>query len=104
MKMLLTAIALTIASPVAAQTAGPADAHAGHAAGQSAQHGQPEGNHASHAGADEHAQHKMDGKCCDKMADGKMMDCCEKMKAAGKMPCCDHKQEKSGAQGGHSHH
>lgn len=100
MKMLLTALALTIASPVAAQTA-----HSGHSAHAARQDSSHAAQHAAPSG-DPHAQHKTDGKCCDKMADGKMMGCCEKMKAEGKKPCCDHKQGKSEAaeHKGHGNH
>ncbi len=107
MKMLLTAIALTIAYPVAAQTAAPTpshDHHSGHAAhGQhGTQHGQAHSGHGQ--SADAHAQHQMKGECCDKMADGKMMDCCKKMAAEGKKPCCDQKQAKPKANAPAAHH
>ena len=88
MKMLLTAVAMMIASPALAQSA-PVAAHAGHSA-QSG-HAGPAGQ--SNAPApDPHAGHDMSGgmmDCCKKGADGTMA-CCAKMKAAGKaMPCCD---------------
>lgn len=101
MKMLLAAIALTIASPALAQTAA-ADPHAGHS------------GHAGHTGhampaapasgqtpaADPHAGHDMSGDCCKKAADGKMA-CCDKAKADGKkMECCDKAASKD-AHAGH---
>jgi Spy/CpxP family protein refolding chaperone len=87
MKIFLTAIALTIAAPALAQTAAPADAHAGHP---------------TKSMPAEHQKH--DG-CCDKMADGKMMPCCEKMKAAGKtMDCCDEQAEGKTAADPHAGH
>ena len=91
MKMLLTAVAMMIASPALAQNA-PVAAHAGHAA-HSAQSGHvgPAGQSNAPA-ANPHAGHDMSGgmmDCCKKGADGTMA-CCAKMKAAGKaMPCCD---------------
>ena len=70
MKMILAAVALTIASPAVAQTSAPADPHANHAP---AQQGQSGGSTSDHAG------HDMQGECC-----------CAKMKAEGKkMECCD---------------
>lgn len=77
-KMLLTAIALTIAAPAAAQTAAPADAHAGN-------HGQAASSQARPA-TDPHAGHDMGG-----MMDAEAMRAhCEKMKAEGmKMDGCD---------------
>lgn len=80
MKMLIAAIALTIAAPAAAQTADP---HAGH--DMSAGHeGHDMGEHADSM--------KMD--CC-KDADGNgKMDCCEKMGTEEAKPCCD-KQDKA---------
>lgn len=72
MKMLLTALALTIASPALVQAAPAADPHAGHG---SMDHSK-------------HADHDRDG-CCEKGADGKMA-CCGKMKADDKkMACCE---------------
>jgi Spy/CpxP family protein refolding chaperone len=89
MKILLTAIALTIAAPAAAQTAQPAaNPHAGHA--MPADHGQHKGNHSQHDGEAGHEAHK---KHCEQMkADGKKMDCCEKH------------AEKSGATDPHAGH
>lgn len=90
MKMMLAAIAMTIASPAVAQTAAPADAHAQHA--QHAQHASQTGaaDHAAHMEhANGHEGHDMAGGCCEKDADARMA-CCEKMKAEGKkMACCD---------------
>lgn len=86
MKMLLTALALTIASPALAQ-ATPANTHADHGSMDHSKHG----------------DHEMDGGCCEKGADGKMA-CCEKMKAAGKkMACCEETAKKAAdAHAGHS--
>jgi hypothetical protein len=79
MKMLLTAVAMMIASPAYAQTP-PAGGHSGYAG-----HTTPPAN-------DPHAGHDMSGgkmDCCKKAADGAMA-CCAKMKAEGKkMPCCE---------------
>ena len=77
MKILLGAIALTLAAPVAAQTAPATDPHAGHA-----QH-QPSGAP---------AEHKMDCDCCDKAKEGGK-DCCDK-----------HAKEHAAEQGSHSAH
>lgn len=72
MKMLLSAIALTIASPVLAQTTTPTDPHAGHNAQAKAPEAGPSAN--------PHAGHDMTG-----MKDGRAMKAhCEKMKAEGK--------------------
>jgi hypothetical protein len=82
MKILLTAIALTIAAPAFAQAA-PADAHAGHDGAK-------------------HEDHH--GDCCEKGADGKMA-CCEEMKAtAKKMACCDKEAGKDKAADAHAGH
>lgn len=68
MKMMLAAIAMTIASPAFAQTAAPADAHAQHSPQTDTT------GHAAHAGrADGHERHDMAGGCCEKDADGKML-------------------------------
>lgn len=91
MKLLLTAVALAIASPALAQAA-PA---------------QP--GHSAHAGHDMagHEGHDMKG-CCETDAEGKMA-CCEKMKAAGKtMACCGEEKAKAttpapDAHGDHQH-
>lgn len=75
MKMILAAVALTIATPVVAQSSAPADAHANHAPAK--QQGQ-----AGHSGsaASGQAGHEMPGEC----------PCCAKMKAEGKkMECHD---------------
>lgn len=72
MKMLMTAIALTIATPALAQTAAPADAHSGHHAQAGPASTQPS--------ADPHAGHKMGGMMS---AEG-IKAHCEKMKAVGK--------------------
>src|SRR3546814_835535 len=71
MKMLLTAIALTIATPALAQTANPANAHAGHGQMSTAQ---------AKPSTDPHAGHNMGG-----MMNAEAMKAhCEKMKAEGK--------------------
>jgi hypothetical protein len=82
MKMLIAAVALTIASPAFAQTADP---HAGHGTG----HGSS------------HEQHKS---CCEqKDADGTRKDCCEKMADGKAMDCCAKHAKKTGgdAHAGH---
>lgn len=94
MKILFTALAMIVAAPAAAQTAPAVDPHAGHA-----QHGQPaKDDHSQHGAA-----HKDHMKCCEKGADGKMMECCEKAKASGgKMDCCaEHSAKKADAHAGH---
>jgi len=93
MKIVVTAIAMMIAAPAAAQTAAPAaDQHAGHA-----QHGQSSKDDHSQHGAD-HNDHM---KCCEKGAE--MVACCEKAKASGgKMDCCAaHAGAKADAHAGH---
>src|SRR3546814_3783715 len=67
MKMLLTAIALTIATPALAQTANPANAHAGHGQISTAQ---------AKPSTDPHAGHNMGGM----MNDEAMKAHCEKLK------------------------
>lgn len=90
MRMMLAAIAMTVASPALAQNAAPADAHA--------QHGTAA--HAQHTG---HAGHDMGG-CCEKDAKGKMA-CCEKMKANGKeMTCCEKPAAQAPAADPHAGH
>lgn len=93
MKILLAAIALTIAVPAAAQTTQPAaDPHAGHT--MPAGHGQHDGE----------AGHEGHMKCCAGMKDGKKMECCDKAKADGtKMDCCE-KHAKTGAADPHAGH
>ena len=66
MKMLIGALALILAAPVAAQAAPAADPHAGHAQHQQQPSGAP-------------SEHKMDCKCCEEMK-----------QHAGKMECCEH--------------
>lgn len=75
MKMILAAIALTIASPAVAQTSAPAGPHANHApAQQQGQAGQSGSSSTDHAGHDMHGEG-----CCAKMkAEGKKMECCDK--------------------------
>lgn len=81
MKMMLAAIAMTIASPAFAQAAAPTDAHAQHSPQTDT------ADHAAHTGqADGHEGHDMTGGCCEKDADGKMA-CCEK--AAADAPAAD---------------
>jgi hypothetical protein len=72
MKMILAAVALTIATPALAQGSASADPHADHAPAQ--QPGNAEGSREGHE------EHDAEGECA----------CCAKMKAAGKeMECCD---------------
>ncbi len=87
MRVLLGALALAIATPAAAQSAPPADAHAGHAQHAEEQRGQPQPSHPS-----EHTEH--------------MKDCCEKMRQQGQaMECCDKYHEEAGdAPADHSQH
>lgn len=88
MKYFLSAIALVIATPAAAQTA-PAQDHQGHA--QHQQHGQ----HQGHAQHQQHQQqggqpgHAPQGDCCaDRNGNGRM-DCCERTAEAGdRRGCC----------------
>lgn len=90
MKMLLTAVALLIASPALAQTA-PAGGQAGHAIQATPA---AAGSHSGHTApvTDPHAGHDMSGDkmdCCKEDADGAMA-CCAKMKASAKKTgCCD---------------
>ncbi|SMF61422.1 hypothetical protein [Allosphingosinicella indica] len=74
MKMLLAAIALTIAAPAVAQ----ADAHANHSAAE----------HARHQGQD----------CCAEKDPAKRKACCEKAAKNGQQPACcaDKKADHSG--------
>ncbi len=78
MKMLLTTIALTIAAPAVAQTAAPADAHAGHhAQAGSAKAGNPTNPHAGHnMGGMMNAQ-AMKAHCEQVKAEGMKMDGCD---------------------------
>jgi hypothetical protein len=70
MKILIAAVALTIASPAFAQSADPHAGHKGHGQGHEQGHG----------------QHK---DCCkEKDADGTRKDCCEKAKDGKAMECC----------------
>lgn len=104
MKLMLAAIALTIASPALAQTAAPADAHADHAAHTAQAASADHSAHGTASNADPHAGHEMSGGCCEKMGDAKM-PCCEKMKAAGKkMDCCEKQDATSGAADPHAGH
>lgn len=104
MKLMLAAIALTIASPALAQTAAPADAHADHAAHATQAAPVDHSAHGAGSNGNPHADHEMAGGCCEKMGDGKM-PCCEKMKAAGKkMDCCAKKADAPGAADPHAGH
>ena len=94
MKMLLTAVAMMIATPALAQVA-PAHGHADHTAHTAQAAPSGHGTHAGHGttpAADPHAGHDMSGEmmdCCKKGADGTVA-CCAKMMAAGKaMSCCN---------------
>ncbi len=84
MRILMTAIALVIASPAVAQTA-PAQQHQGH--DQHQQHGQQQGQ-AQH-GQHQQGQHQERSGCCaDRNGNGRM-DCCEGMAQAGdRRGCC----------------
>ena len=86
MRIVLGALALAIATPAAAQSAPPADAHAGHAQHGEDQRGQPQPSHLS-----EHAEHMKD--CCDKMQQqGQAMECCDKHRKEAGEPPADHSQ------------
>ncbi len=92
MKIFLTAIAMTIAVPAAAQTANPAAGHAQHA-----DHGKMDHSKMDHS--KQGSGHEGDKGCCD----GMKMDCCDKPKGtAGKMDCCDKHASKASA-GGQKH-
>lgn len=110
MKTFLTMIALALATPAIAQTA-PANPHSGHAQ-QTAPAAPCTPEHAAMGhctleaapAAHPHADHDMQGECCEKGADDKMA-CCEKAKAAGKkMDCCDKKGATAAPQAGHNGH
>ena len=99
MKMILTAVALAIASPAIAQAAPQADPHAGHV-GHSA-HQAGSGEHSGHKPDTGHKDHKG---CCDKSPDGRM-ECCEKMAAEGKrMACCEKHGKSAPAADPHAGH
>ena len=103
MKLMLVAIALTIASPALAQTA-PANSHADHAAHTAQAAPADHSAHGTTSSTDPHAGHEMPAGCCEKMGDAKM-PCCEKMKAAGKtMDCCAKMGEGSDAADPHAGH
>lgn len=73
MKYIISAIALVIAAPAAAQTA-PAPQHQGH------------GQHQQHQGHGQPAGHGEPGGCCaDRNGNGRM-DCCEGMAQSGDRP------------------
>lgn len=92
MKFLMTAIAMTIASPVVAQTSTPADPHAGHS--QPATKGQVPDPHAGH-----------DMKAMGKMGPEAMKAHCAKMKAEGKkMDGCPMMQGKAKTADPHAGH
>jgi hypothetical protein len=88
MKYFLSAIALVIATPAAAQTA-PAQDHQG--PGQHQQHGQHQGHaqHQQHRQQGGQSGHAPQGDCCaDRNGNGRM-DCCERMAEAGdRRGCC----------------
>lgn len=86
MKILVTAIALVIAAPAAAQTA-PAAQHQGHA-----QH-QPQPGHDQHqpqpGQPGQMPAHEERGDCCADRNNNGRMDCCEGMAQAGdRRSCC----------------
>ena len=86
LKTMLGAVALLIAAPVAAQTAAPADPHAGHAP--------------QHHGTDHGKMNHSNKDCC---KDGKH-DCCKEMEQSGKKDCCDEAKAKAAAsESGHAH-
>ncbi len=88
MKIIISAVALAIATSVVAQTPPAQPQHQDHPQHQS--HGAaqtPQADHSVHH--DQHKGHAMEGGCCaDKDGNGKM-DCCEKMSAGkGGGGCC----------------
>jgi hypothetical protein len=97
MNTLIGAIALIIATPVAAQTAAATDPQAGHTQHQGM-------DHSKHQGMD-HSKHQQGKHDC--------KECCEKMKGKdGKMECMDKKADAKAAapapsghegHGGHAH-
>ncbi|HYN45098.1 MAG TPA: hypothetical protein VES64_00235 [Allosphingosinicella sp.] len=91
MKYFMTAVALVIAAPAAAQTA-PAQQHQGH--DQHQQHGQGQHQGQAQHGQHQHGQHQQgqhqeQGDCCaDRNGNGRM-DCCEGMAQSGdRRGCC----------------
>lgn len=86
MKILMTAIALVISAPAAAQTA-PAQQHQGH--DQHQQHGQGQQQGQAQPGQHQQGQHQEQGGCCaDRNGNGRM-DCCEGMAQSGdRRGCC----------------
>ena len=101
MKIFVTAMALVIAMPAAAQTA-PATAqqdhqqHQGHGQAQAGQHGQHQaGQHGQH-GAGQHGQHQghdmASGCCADRDGNG-VMDCCENRAQGQGHDCCAERGE-----------
>ena len=102
MKTIISALALVLAAPVAAQSA-PATSspHAGHGQHHGTDHSQHQGmGHSQHQGKD-HCKHQ--GDCC---KDQDRKACCEKAARGGKMmPCCEGKAKAADASAeGHEGH
>ena len=95
MKIFLSALALSIAVPAAAQTAPATNPHAGHA-----QHGEQQGDHSQHGGMAGHDHAKMMAECMKAMAEGKCKEHCEAMKKQhGAAPAA----QKGAEHEGHAH-
>ena len=77
MKLLLTAIAMTIATPALAQSASPADAHAGHRGQATSAKAQPSDPHAGHDMGKMMSAKDMKAHCEQMKAEGKKMAGCE---------------------------
>ena len=101
MKTLIAAVALTIATPAAAQQQHAQHQALNHAQHHGTDHAQHQGtNHARHQGMDHGAKDKG---CCDHEP-GKPMKCCEAaMKAGKKMECCDKANAAKGQHQGMKH-
>ena len=98
MKMLVSAIALVVASPALAQTA-PAGQHQGHQQGQHQGHGQhQQGQHQDHGQHGRgHGEHR--DCCADRDGNGRM-DCCEQAEEGQRHACCEERHgEASGNDG-----
>ena len=103
MKIFVTAMALVLAYPAAAQTAPAQPEHQGHPQMQGhAEHGQHQAGQGAHQGG-QHQGHAMrDGCCEDRNGDGRM-DCCEHMaQATEQHDCCaEHAEQPSAQHQGH---
>ena len=100
MKIFVTAIALVIAAPAAAQTAPAQQPHQGH--GQHQQQGQGHGQHqpGQHQPGQQGGHQEHRGCCADRNNDGRM-DCCERMANGEGRSCCE---ERPAQPAGHDSH